>query len=30
VPIPGEEALVTQQIIDALYRSSALGREVRL
>lgn len=30
VPIPGDEALVTQRIIDALYRSSRLGREVRV
>ena len=30
VPIPGQEALVTQKIIDALYKSSRLGREVRI
>jgi predicted dehydrogenase len=29
-PIPGEEALVTQKIIDALYKSSQLGREVKI
>jgi len=29
-PIPAEEALVTQQILDAIYRSSELGREVKL
>ena len=30
VPIPGQEALVTQRIIDGLYRSSRLGREVKV
>lgn len=30
IPIPGEEALVVQKIIDALYKSSHTGREVRL
>jgi len=30
VPIPAEEAAVTQRIIDALYRSSQLGREVKI
>jgi predicted dehydrogenase len=28
VPVTGEEALMTTQIIDAIYRSSELGREV--
>jgi len=30
VPIPGEEAIVTQKIIDGLYKSSQLGREVKI
>jgi len=30
VPIPGEEALTIQKIIDALYKSSRLGREVKI
>jgi predicted dehydrogenase len=30
VPIPGEEALQVTEILDAIYRSSANGREVRL
>jgi len=30
VPIPGEEALQATEIIDAIYASSASGREVRL
>ena len=30
VPVPGEEALVVQKMIDALYKSSRLGREVRI
>jgi predicted dehydrogenase len=29
-PIPPEEPLVTQQILDAIYRSSELGKEVKL
>ncbi|MFN3651864.1 MAG: Gfo/Idh/MocA family protein [Armatimonadota bacterium] len=28
VPVTGEQALMTQQIIDAIYRSSEMGREV--
>jgi len=30
VPVSGEEALTVQKIIDALYRSSRLGREVKI
>jgi predicted dehydrogenase len=30
LPIPGEEAIVTQKIIDGLYKSSELGREVKI
>ena len=30
VPIPGEEAIVTQKIIDGLYKSSQLGRDVKI
>lgn len=30
VPIPGEEALVTTRILDAIYESSEKGKEVRL
>jgi predicted dehydrogenase len=30
VPIPGAEALVTQKIIDGLYKSSRSGREVKI
>jgi predicted dehydrogenase len=30
VPIPGEEALLATEILDAIYASSASGREVRL
>jgi len=30
VPIPGEEALVTTRILDAIYKSAAQGKEVRV
>ncbi len=30
VPIPGEEALIVQKVIDGLYKSSQTGREVRI
>lgn len=30
VPIPGEEALQATEVLDAIYRSAAAGREVRL
>ena len=30
VPIPGEEALMVTEILDAIYKSAATGREVRI
>ena len=30
VPVPGEECLITQKIIDAIYKSAETGREVRI
>ena len=30
VPVPGEQAVVTQTILDAVYKSAKLGREVRI
>ena len=30
VPVPGEEALLTQTILDAVYKSAKLAREVRI
>jgi len=30
VPVPGEQALITQKIIDAIYLSAQTGREVRI
>jgi len=30
VPVPAEEALITQSIIDAIYKSAEIGREVRI
>jgi len=30
VPVPGEEAVVTQTILDAVYKSAKLAREVRI
>ncbi|HEY3397222.1 MAG TPA: Gfo/Idh/MocA family oxidoreductase [Armatimonadota bacterium] len=29
-PVPGEQALITQRILDAVYKSGAKGREVRV
>ena len=29
-PVPGEEALLTQRILDGIYKSAALGREVKV
>ncbi len=29
-PVPGEEALITTKIVEAIYRSSRLGREVKI
>ena len=30
VPVPGEECLITQKIIDGIYKSAETGREVRI
>jgi len=30
VPVPGEQAVVTQTILDAVYKSAKLGKEVRI
>jgi predicted dehydrogenase len=30
VPIPGEEALITTRVLDAIYESAEKGKEVRI
>ena len=29
-PVPGEQALITQRILDAIYKSGETGREVEV
>jgi len=29
-PVPGEQALITQRILDAIYKSGAKGKEVKV